>query len=90
MGYHPITMDSKLEIQNLHLKGHDYKLIVEISAPIGAQWQAVAVKDGKKSFGPKEYGSEAEAKNEVHQFAYYNAGINDHFCDGNCVPWKSS
>lgn len=77
-------------IQELSLRGHSYKLIVEISVQTGAQWQAVSLKNDEKLFGPKEFGSESEAKNVAHQWAYADAGVNDHFCDGNCHPWRNS
>ncbi len=82
-------MEPKREIQCLHLRGHEYTLIVEISTAIGAQWQAVASKDREKLCGPEEFPSKAEAKKTAHEWAYVDAGINDHFCNSNCAPWKS-
>jgi hypothetical protein len=81
-------MNSRREFQSLHLRGHEYTLIVEISAATAPQWQAVATKEREKLSGPEQFASEAEAKKMVHQWAYMDAGINNHFCDGNCSPWK--
>ncbi len=75
-------------MQCLHLRGHEYTLVVEIPIATGAQWRAIATKDREKVYGPQEFSSEAEAKKKAHQWAYVDAGINDHSCDGNCAPWK--
>lgn len=86
-------MEAQRYIQELVIGSHNYTAIVEINIATGAQWKFCILRDGTKIAGPEGCGpqfscEEADIKEKAHQCAYMDAGINDHFCDGNCVPWK--
>lgn len=75
----------KVLVQEFAILNRRYTVMV---GNINGAWQCHVTRNDRTIFGPTECGSEAEAKLAGHVFAFTDAGLEDHYCNGDCSPWQ--
>ncbi|MCX6617027.1 MAG: hypothetical protein NTZ98_13140 [Acidobacteria bacterium] len=74
----------QLEVQELTIGACRYTVMVGVA---DGAWHCCVQQGDTTVFGPRECASQAEAKFLGHAMAFGDAGLNDHYCNGNCAAW---